>query len=108
MDVMNLLYAYGYAIVSFVVVMFFPWIHMWWAYEKFAAGEFYKLEGFKKWVWFYYIAVIEPRKAQMMNLNYAIVLACTQTLISRWFEATSANTIFWWLFAPNIFDYDWE
>jgi hypothetical protein len=44
----------------------------------------------------------------MMNLNYAIVLACTQTLISRWFEATSANTIFWMLFAPDIFDYDWE
>jgi hypothetical protein len=41
MDPMNLLMAYGYAIASFAVMMFFPWIHVWWAYEKFANGEFY-------------------------------------------------------------------
>lgn len=54
------------------------------------------------------MALIEPRKAQYMNVSYAAVLFFTQLLTSFWFKETAINTLFWLLFAPDVLKYDWN
>ena len=62
-DIWRIIYAQYYSGLSTQYAQFpFVLIHTWNAYVQLALGQFDQLEGLKKWIWFWYVANVEPRK----------------------------------------------